>query len=85
MTTTAVRSRQHRYTLLLIPVFLARRPAHVTAADQVQVQVKDRLAGARANIEAGTITVLDAALARDLRCHQVHVTDNLVVFRLRFL
>jgi hypothetical protein len=50
----------------------------------VNVQVKDGLPGARADVKDGSIPVLDAALPRDLRRRELAIPDQLGVFRLRF-
>jgi hypothetical protein len=43
----------------------AGRPVELAAADKVDVQVKDRLSGAGADVKNGAVSVLDAALAGD--------------------
>src|SRR5271170_5313600 len=54
---------------------LPRRPLQVSSAQQMHVQVKNRLPGPRADVEYGAVAVLDAALSRDIRRSQVAVAD----------
>jgi len=58
---------------------------HVAAANQVQVKVEDGLAGTRADVIHGPVSVLDAALVRNFRRDEVRVADDLRVFRRSFL
>ena len=48
------------------------------------VQVKNGLARAGAHVEHGAVSVLDAALARDVGRRQVAASDYLGIFRLGF-
>ena len=66
-------------------MLLSRRPLQISASEQVHVQVKDRLAGARAHVEHGSIAILDAALPSDLRRRELTLPDQLSVFGHRFL
>src|SRR5262249_7889063 len=47
--------------------------------------MKDRLARIRSNVEYRTVALLDVAFPRDLRRHQVAVTDDLRILRSGFL
>src|SRR5512146_116894 len=64
---------------------LARGPAQVTPAQQVQVKVKDRLAGAGADVEDGAVAILDMPVVRQAGGYQVAVADDLGVFGRGFL
>ncbi len=59
---------------------LSRRPLQISASEQMHVQVKDRLPGARAHVEHGSVAILDAALPSDLRSRELAVPDQLSVF-----
>jgi len=48
-----------------------------TPSDQVHVQVKNRLSGARTHVEHCAVAVFDAAFARNVRCHQMALADRL--------
>jgi hypothetical protein len=49
----------------------------------MQVQVEDALSRARPNVVDGAVTLLDAALARELRRGQLAIANDLRLFRLR--
>src|SRR5581483_4620204 len=67
----------------LVLLSLSRRPSQIATAQQVQMQMKHRLAGARADVVHRTISVLDAAIASDLGRDQMAVANYLGVFRIR--
>jgi hypothetical protein len=48
-------------------LWLSRRPGQVASAEQMHVQMKNRLPRAGTDVEDGAISVFDFALARDLR------------------
>ncbi len=50
------------------------------AADEVNVQMKHRLAGARTYVQHGAVAVFDSALPCDLGCGQVTASDKFRVF-----
>jgi hypothetical protein len=58
---------------------LSRRPLQVSASEQVHVQVKDGLSGARADVKHGSIAILDAALPSNLRRRELAFPDQLGV------
>src|SRR6266851_5521553 len=58
-----------------------RRPAKITAAQQVHVQMRDRLSGALLAIDNEAIPVRNAKLCRQLTCHEVQVAKQFLVFR----
>ena len=60
----------------------ARRPPEGPAAEQVQVQVRHRLAGPLLAVEDQPIAVRQAQLLRQLRRDQVQMAEQLAVLRL---
>src|SRR3977135_171763 len=64
---------------------LPRRPAQTTAAEQVDMKVKDGLSGAWAHVEHSAIAVFYAALFRDFRRAEMTMADQFGLFRGRFL
>src|SRR5258708_1297423 len=58
---------------------LSRRPAQSPPAQQMQVQVKNRLAGAGPYVIDRAIAFLDPALSRDLGCDQLAVAQQLCI------
>src|SRR5437764_286136 len=54
----------------------AGRPVELAAADKVDVQVKDRLSGAGADVKNGAVSVLDAALAGDFGGCEMTAADH---------
>ena len=65
--------------------FSPRRPVEVPAAEQVQVQVWHRLAGARLAIDNEAITVGDAEFLRQLGRDEMQVAQQFPVFRFDIL
>lgn len=63
---------------------LSRGPGEPASAEQVDVQMKDGLAGAGADVEDGAVSVLDIAPAGDFSGHQMTAPDDLCVFGLGF-
>src|SRR5208337_2981412 len=63
---------QGRPVLTLLP----RRPLQRAPTNKVQVEVEDRLPGARAHVQHRAITVLNRALAGDLRRRQVAAANK---------
>ena len=57
---------------------------HLASAEHVQVQMGDRLSGARAVVHHRPVAVGDAALGGDLGCQQVDMAQNCAVLRTRF-
>jgi hypothetical protein len=55
---------------------LPRRPAEAAAAQQVQVQMEDGLAGVGSDVIHGAVALLDAALTRDPGRDQMGVADD---------
>ena len=50
---------------------LSRGPLQRAPADQVHVQVKDRLAGARAHVQHRAVAIFNRSLPCDVRCREV--------------
>src|SRR5882724_7363938 len=63
----------------LVPT-LAWRPLQISSTQQMHVQMKHRLAGARPDVQDRAIAVFDAALPRHLRGCKMASADNLRVF-----
>src|SRR5437016_2371598 len=57
----------------------AGRPFHLTAAEQVHVQMRHRLTGSLSAVDDQTITILQSELLRQLKRHEVHVAKQLAV------
>src|SRR5260370_37796953 len=55
------------------------------SAQQMQVQMENSLASARAHVVDRAVSILDVALARDLRGDELAVADELGIFRLGLL
>src|SRR5579864_119450 len=55
---------------------LSRRPAECASTQQVNVQVKDGLSSAGANVEDGAVSLLDFALAGDHGSSQMTAADD---------
>jgi hypothetical protein len=53
--------------------------------NQMNMQMKHRLSGTRADVDHGAVSVLNPALASDLRGHQVAAAQGLGIFWLRLL
>ncbi len=54
---------------------LPRRPLQIPPPQQMHVQMKNRLPGARADVEHCAIAILDVALPRDIRRSKVAIAD----------
>jgi len=54
---------------------LPRRPLQIPAAQQVHVQVEDRLPGTRADVEHGPVAIFNAALACDVCGDELAAAD----------
>ena len=57
----------------------------ITPANQVYVQVKYRLSGARPDVQHSPVTLLDALLSRNICRYQMAMPDQCRVFRLGLL
>src|SRR5580698_9244183 len=62
----------------------SRRPRQSASAKQMNMQVEDRLPSAGPNVQNGTVSLLDIALARDLSGGQVAAPNDFGVAGLRF-
>jgi hypothetical protein len=58
-------------------------PGKIPAAEQVQVQMGDRLAGALLAINHESVTIGQSQLPRQLGRDQVQVTDQVAILRLK--
>jgi len=58
---------------------LAWRPAELAAAEQVQMEMEDGLAGAGAVVEDRAIAVEQIALAGELRGNQMELADHRLI------
>jgi hypothetical protein len=57
----------------------------VAAAQEMYVQVKDRLAGTGTDVDYGSIAIFDAALARYFGGGELAIADKFRIFGCRFL
>ncbi len=64
---------------------LSRRPGERPSTQQVHVQVEHRLPGAETNVEDGAVSLLDVALAGDLRGRKMAAPNHFGVARLGLL
>src|SRR5579864_565793 len=69
---------------IFISQSLSRRPAECASAQEVNVQVKDGLSGAGANVEDGAVSLLDLALSGDHGGGQMAAADDFGVTAFRF-
>ena len=70
---------------LLRDLTLSRRPLQRAPADQVHMQVKNRLAGARAHVQYRAVAIFNRPLPRNLRRCQVAASHQFGVFCRGFL
>jgi hypothetical protein len=64
---------------------LSRRPGQGPSAEQVDVEVEDRLSRSRADVENGAVSLLDVALACNLCGGEVAAADDCGISGVRFL
>jgi hypothetical protein len=64
---------------------LSGGPLQGAASDEVHVQMKDRLTGARADIQYGAIAVFDRAFAGDVGGGEMTASDQFGIFGCGFL
>ena len=64
---------------------LSRWPLQRAPADQVHMQMKNRLAGARAHIQHGAVAIFNRPLPCNVRGSQMTTSDQLRIFRRCFL
>jgi len=64
---------------------LPGRPVQNTPSDQMDMQVKNGLPGARAYVENSAVAVFDAAFACNVRGHEVAMADRLGIAGRGFL
>ena len=64
---------------------LSRRPGQGPSAEQVDVEVEDRLSRARADVENGAVSLLEVALACNLGGGEVAAADDCGISGVSFL
>lgn len=64
---------------------LPRRPSKPTPTQKVNVQMKDRLSGTWPNVENSAISILNAALARNIGGHEMTAANQFCIVRARLL
>jgi len=58
---------------------LPRGPGQCASTEQVDMQVKNGLPGTRTDVQYGAVSLLDFALASDLRSYEMAATNNFSV------